>query len=321
MAAVLDRIAPKTAPTGVATATGAESAQPMGAINPNPALSPDAANTANVSQRLPGITSKSGVLGRVAMTRGKQYAQSRGMLHSSLGAHASHRALLDWAVPIAQSDTQHGLAMHQERGVNRRFDADLGFRREQEAGVDRRFDADLGFRKTQHTEDVRLREQELSDLMTRFDKAQGLERERLAKEIQQRQAELNAANARHSASLSAAASNLRMQLAADAERQKASIEAEKELQTERITADLDKLDKTITQDNKNVAVSSVNQAYQQFNAKINNYQNNPDMSEAAKKVAVDAAKKTLDIQLKTVAAVAKVPINLDDAVKAAGGTI
>lgn len=95
---------PSKPPTVSAPATAVQPPQPMAAINPSPALGPAATQTQGVSTRLPGIVSRSGVLGRMAETKGKQYAHQRGLLNSSLAADASHRALLDWAVPIAQSD-------------------------------------------------------------------------------------------------------------------------------------------------------------------------------------------------------------------------
>ena len=116
-------MAPPTVPTPEAAA---QMPQPMAAVNPSPAASPDAAQapggtglpgvgqtqtqTPGVADRLPNIVNKSGVLGRMAMTRGKQYANQRGLLNSSLAADASHRALLDYAVPIAQADTNVALA-------------------------------------------------------------------------------------------------------------------------------------------------------------------------------------------------------------------
>ena len=124
-------------------AASVQQPQPMAAINPSPAGGPDATQTPggpslpglsaqtapqspgtppgsaqgtaptsltdpvqDVSSRLQGIIGDNSVLARHAMTRGRQYAQQRGLLNSSLAADASHRALLDFAVPLAQSDAQ-----------------------------------------------------------------------------------------------------------------------------------------------------------------------------------------------------------------------
>ena len=131
---------PSTVPT---PAAAVQQPQPMAAINPSPAGGPDATQTPggptlqglpaqtapqspgtppgsaqgtaptsltdpvqDVSSRLQGIIGDNSVLARHAMTRGRQYAQQRGLLNSSLAADASHRALLDFAVPLAQSDAQ-----------------------------------------------------------------------------------------------------------------------------------------------------------------------------------------------------------------------
>ena len=65
-----------------------------------------AAPTSRPSERVQEIISAGGPLMQQAETHGKQYAQSRGLLNSSLGAQASQAAVLDRAIPLAQSDVQ-----------------------------------------------------------------------------------------------------------------------------------------------------------------------------------------------------------------------
>ena len=62
------------------------------------------APTETVQGQLPGILEADNVLLQRARTRGKQYANERGILNSSLGAQAAEGAMLDVALPIAQFD-------------------------------------------------------------------------------------------------------------------------------------------------------------------------------------------------------------------------
>ena len=94
-----------------------------------------------VSAAAADIVDSSHPLMRAAMTRGKQYAESRGLLNSSLGAEASGRAVVDMAAQLGAQDVaaaqtaegqriqREGLLM-QEKGrsealteTQRQFDA------------------------------------------------------------------------------------------------------------------------------------------------------------------------------------------------------
>lgn len=60
--------------------------------------------TDTVEGRMAGLLSKDSALMQRAETKGKQYANSRGLLNSSIGAGAAQAAMVDAAMPIAQQD-------------------------------------------------------------------------------------------------------------------------------------------------------------------------------------------------------------------------
>lgn len=57
-----------------------------------------------VQGQLSGLMSQDNPLMKKAATKGMQYASSRGLLNSSIGAGAAQSAQLDYALPIAQAD-------------------------------------------------------------------------------------------------------------------------------------------------------------------------------------------------------------------------
>ena len=57
-----------------------------------------------VQGQLNGLMSQDNPLMKKAATKGMQYASSRGLLNSSIGAGAAQSAQLDYAMPIAQAD-------------------------------------------------------------------------------------------------------------------------------------------------------------------------------------------------------------------------
>ena len=76
---------------------------------------------------------------RRADAKGRAYANSRGLLNSSMGAEASQAATLDYVVPMAQTE-------RTERGTDRRFDKQLSFDREQ-ADLNRKHEFEVNEKK------------------------------------------------------------------------------------------------------------------------------------------------------------------------------
>lgn len=68
-----------------------------------------------VSEQLTGLLSQSSPYMQAARTSGEQYANTRGLLNSSLGAEASQQAAIKAALPVAQQDAQFSSGMEQER--------------------------------------------------------------------------------------------------------------------------------------------------------------------------------------------------------------
>jgi hypothetical protein len=64
-------------------------------------------SSALVENRLEGILSKDSPLMQRAATQGMQYANSRGLLNSTMAAGAAQGAMIDRAFPIAQQDAAH----------------------------------------------------------------------------------------------------------------------------------------------------------------------------------------------------------------------
>ena len=62
--------------------------------------------TGTVAGQLPGILSSGSPYMQAAELKGKQYASSRGLLNSSMGAEAAQKAAIEAALPIAQQDAQ-----------------------------------------------------------------------------------------------------------------------------------------------------------------------------------------------------------------------
>ena len=83
------------------------------------------------SERVGGIIARGGPLARLAETRGRQYAHRRGLMNTSLGAEAANKALLDFAVPLAEADTRSELYNREIAAQNRRHEMTIG---EQAAG-------------------------------------------------------------------------------------------------------------------------------------------------------------------------------------------
>ena len=155
--ALLDRVQ-QPAGTPQPTSPKTQQPQPTRALNPDPSLNPDGGHVAGPSARLPGIVRRSGVLGRMARTRGMQYANERGLVNSSIGADASHRALLDYAVPLASADTNTALANRAEDLAGERHQAELDLRR---YGIDEE--------TARHAVDAAFREKELGARSERRD--------------------------------------------------------------------------------------------------------------------------------------------------------
>ncbi len=65
-------------------------------------------------QQLAGILNKGGALMQQAATAGNQSAASRGLLNSSMGVQAAQGAMIDRALPLAQSDAQTLNAMNTQ---------------------------------------------------------------------------------------------------------------------------------------------------------------------------------------------------------------
>ena len=154
----------------------------MAATNPVPAGSPAQTGSALVkspSARLPGIVSRSGPLGRMAQARGRATAHRRGLMNSSLAAEAGHKALLDFAVPLAQADTTTDLANQERLAANARHAASVAVQRYSVDSENNRHAATLELQRygidettARHAVDAAFREKELT-VRT------GLEREKI----------------------------------------------------------------------------------------------------------------------------------------------
>jgi len=79
-----------------AAPTVGEATTPAGSYAPSP----------YASQNLTGILSEGSPLMEQAETQGKQYANQRGLLNTSLGAEAAQSAMVEAATPLAQADAQ-----------------------------------------------------------------------------------------------------------------------------------------------------------------------------------------------------------------------
>jgi len=79
-----------------AAPTVGEADTPAGSYAPSP----------YASQNLAGILSEGSPLMEQAETQGKQYANQRGLLNTSLGAEAAQSAMVEAATPLAQADAQ-----------------------------------------------------------------------------------------------------------------------------------------------------------------------------------------------------------------------
>ena len=104
----------------------------------------------------------------MAATRGRQYAHQRGLMNSSLGADASHRALLDYAVPLAEADTSAGLSNQQRMAENARHAASIAVERYSVDSANSRHQASLELQRygideetARHAVDAAFREKDL----------------------------------------------------------------------------------------------------------------------------------------------------------------
>lgn len=86
----------------------------------------------SVAKRVGNITSEDSLLMQNAATKGRQSANRRGLINSSIAAGEAQRAILDAAVPIASQDSQQGFAQAtQERDIEAQRELqsnDLGLR-------------------------------------------------------------------------------------------------------------------------------------------------------------------------------------------------
>lgn len=70
----------------------------------------------NVADEVSNITSQNSLAMRSAKAKGNQFAASRGMQNSSLGAEAAQRAMVDAALPMAQQNVsqRHDVKMQED---------------------------------------------------------------------------------------------------------------------------------------------------------------------------------------------------------------
>ena len=163
---------------------------------------PAAPSGPSTSERAAEIAGSGSPLMRQAATAGRQYAQSRGLINSSIGAGAAQGAVLDRSTELARADTQDELnrfyagldkakfesddayrerALAQERTLQERrisLDEELGrggLALEQERlGFDRsRFDSDESYRRDQMALEERLANH-VSSTSTRIASARSL---------------------------------------------------------------------------------------------------------------------------------------------------
>lgn len=93
------------------------------------------------STQLDSLLSKDSALSQRAQTSGKQYANTRGLLNSSMGAEAAYGAWVDRATPIAQQDaSRHGEV------ADKNMDAQNMFKLE-----DKKFSFDLDLQKNEQS--------------------------------------------------------------------------------------------------------------------------------------------------------------------------
>ena len=143
------------------------------------------------SDRVRSIMETDSPLMRQAATQGKQYAQRRGLLNSSLAAEASQHSLLAHALPIAQADTSAALQGRSlnitqqqtddtrsrgllDHALNRdRLTSDDAYRNRQMELTDRintqrlnldreRFESDAVYREQQLAQERQLRQEQLA---------------------------------------------------------------------------------------------------------------------------------------------------------------
>ena len=82
----------------------------------------------SVSDRVSEITSNDSPLWQAAATRGKQYAQARGLLNSDIGAQAAQAAVLEQAIPLAKSDVDVEIQKYRAGLDERKFESDANYR-------------------------------------------------------------------------------------------------------------------------------------------------------------------------------------------------
>ena len=111
----------------------ANSAEPPSPVTGTPIM--DAASgqrptppTTTTSQRVAQIAAKGGPLMQRAETQGRQYANERGLLNSSLAAGAAQGAVLDRATDLARSDVQDRLNQFYAGIERERLDSDSSYR-------------------------------------------------------------------------------------------------------------------------------------------------------------------------------------------------
>ena len=197
----------------------------MAATNPVPTGQPGGPVVPGVSARLPGITARSGPLGRMAQAQGRAVVHRRGLRNSSLAAQASHKALLDYAVPIAQADTTTDLQNQQRIAENARHAVDASIARYGIDSANARNEATLELQRygideqtARHAVDAEFKEKQLRESL-------GFERERLTSEEERHGAELQAEAEALEQRLTAEQTNLLQQIQADREGQERAIAA------------------------------------------------------------------------------------------------
>ena len=118
----------------------------------------------------------------MAQARGRATAHRRGLMNSSLAAEAGHKALLDFAVPLAQADTTTDLANQERLAANARHAASVAVQRYGVDSENNRHAATLELQRygidettARHAVDAAFRDKELT-VRT------GLEREKIQAE-------------------------------------------------------------------------------------------------------------------------------------------
>jgi hypothetical protein len=300
----------------------------------------------SVGSEITGLLDKGGQYLESARTEGKQYAASRGLLNSSLGAEAAEQARVKAALPIAQQDAQYkqqqmmqgqaGYIQSQHLGLQAGYSSDLSAQEaaqimEKERYLQQAQNQRLGLQAGYSSQlSAQEAQQELEKLYKQAGYSSKLAKEQAAYEMQQLQkqagysSELSAQEAQQALQKLRAQSQLSSKLSAQEATQ--TMQQERYVQqalNQRLASENEMkaqlAEMEISMREKESVANATTEMGKIFADQVANIQRDPNVTPKNKTAAIRSLQSAYEGNLKSMAGIYGVKIDFSSPVVASGG--